>query len=275
VTVGKTTGMQERLQQRAGTVKTATGGKGQIGGKSAAVMPIFVKTLTGRTIVLEVTPSDRIHSIKQKIQDKEGISPNQQRLTFAGMSLDDSRTLSDSNIQRESNLQVLLNIRGGSSRSKAGTYKTSSFINQNSAKYIDRFDMMEKSGNRVDDTDAAHKFSWGLMNTMLTHTPGASYSDRHIQGIYTDMGRADNLRLKSSYGNRTLDERRDARIADAYVNHGGAIHGRSTQERARIAFGAVSGMSSLSGIAESMGNMTIHTGRPGRPTLLKNWHGYP
>jgi len=118
VTVGKTTGMQERLQQRAGTVKTATGGKGQIGGKSEAVMPIFVKTLTGRTIVLEVTPSDRIHSIKQKIQDKEGISPNQQRLTFAGMSLDDSRTLSDSNIQRESNLQVLLNIRGGSSHSK-------------------------------------------------------------------------------------------------------------------------------------------------------------
>mmetsp|Transcript_23088 Transcript_23088/g.74315 ORF Transcript_23088/g.74315 Transcript_23088/m.74315 type:complete len:105 (-) Transcript_23088:1307-1621(-) len=84
-----------------------------VGLRPAVCMQLFVKTLDGKTISVDVDAGDKIEDVKAKIQEKEGIPPEQQRLIFGGKQMDAQKTLGDYDVQEGSSLSMVLRLRGG------------------------------------------------------------------------------------------------------------------------------------------------------------------
>ena len=160
----------------------------------ANAMQIFVKTLTGKHITLEVEPTDRIEDVKDKIQDKEGISASMQKLVFAGMALEDGNTLQDYSIQKDSTLHLFKKVEAGTII-EFGSYPQE--------KVTDR-DLISRLQAKVDSVDSNSWISYGYYEGSSS-SDYFKYQDIELDGVKYRAVRFTKLRPDSSGGDFSGD----------------------------------------------------------------------
>ena len=135
-------------------------------------MQLFVKTLTGKTVSIEVEEGESIEDVKAKIAEKEGIPPEQQRLIFGGQQLQDAKTLDDYNVGDDATLHLVLRLRGGKTAGK-------------------RRKIMAALKGRVDvDVDIGSTFSRSVDETFVKeHLKGLTDADRELMNAFVAVSR--------------------------------------------------------------------------------------